>query len=390
MTQCDRHDALDPFDPHAGQCAKDARRLVWLAAGSTAGGTAAAALYLHSALPASTLLAWLGAGLAVAAAQWRSQRTFDSLPHPGEHPCARAHRFIYANAIGAGVYWGVSSALLAASGTTATGTQLELMTAVAAILLMPMFALAPASLPMFATPALLPMAFASLYPPTPPQTTMGSLFAPMLLAGALAVAARATHSLLAADVRQRRRLYHQATHDPLVGLANRTEFERRAQLADAAASQAHAVLCLDIDHFKQINDTAGHAIGDDLLREIGSILRQSIRKGDTAARLGGDEFAILMRDCSERDALRLAGMLLERIADVRLASGAGTQRVTASLGIAVDNGTVSSSKHLLEAADRACYEAKRAGRNRIAVASTLEPSVTEAGCEARPVLASQP
>jgi len=383
MTKCDRHDVLDPFDPHTAQCAKDAQRLVWLVAGSTAGGTAAAALYLHSALPATVLLAWLGAGLAVAAAQWRSQRTFDSPPYPGEHACVRARRFVYANAIGAGVYWGVSSALLAASGPAILGMQLALITAVPAILLMPMFALAPASLPMFAIPALLPVAFVSLYPLAPQQTTMGSLFALTLLAGALGVATSATHSLLTADVRQRRHLYHQATHDPLVGLANRTEFERRAQLADAAASQAHAVVCLDLDHFKQINDTAGHAIGDDLLREIGSILRHSIRKGDTAARLGGDEFAILMRDCNERDALRLASMLLERIANVRLASGAGTQRVTASLGIAVYGGAISSSKHLLEAADRACYEAKRAGRNRVAVASTLERCLTEAGREAR-------
>jgi len=184
----------------------------------------------------------------------------------------------------------------------------------------------------------------------------------------LALVTHGIHRVLNADARTRRSLYHQATHDALVGLANRGEFNRRLQALATARSQ-HAVLFIDLDHFKEVNDTAGHAIGDELLRQIGTILRQVVRRGDTAARLGGDEFAILMHDCSPQDATRVAATILERIGTFMLRTGDACHSVTASLGIACSAPSRASAREILAAADHACYVAKRSGRNRFAVAT---------------------
>jgi diguanylate cyclase (GGDEF)-like protein len=365
--QRDRHDSADLRD---APCA-DARQFAWLMALSSSGGAAVVALSLWSAVPKSLLAPWLAAAAAVAWAQWRYGRRAPSAADRAEHPCARARQWIAVNALGAGMFWGASAAILVRAAPGADASLLALIAPAAAALWLPLFALAPASSLLFAVPAMLPMAFGSLPPATSPQTSMGSLFALFSFA-ALYVAARATHRLFTADLRTRRDLYHQATHDALVGLANRAEFERRARLVESAGAAQHAIVCLDLDHFKEVNDAAGHAIGDELLREIGQILRQSIRNGDTAARLGGDEFAVLMRDCGQQDALRLAAMLLERIAGFTLTSTAGSHRVTASLGVAFGGGATLSAKRLLEAADHACYTAKRSGRNRVAVATATD------------------
>ena len=97
-----------------------------------------------------------------------------------------------------------------------------------------------------------------------------------------------------------RQLAHDATHDALTGLVNRAEFERRLQHALASAQQygAHHALCyLDLDQFKVVNDTAGHAAGDELLRQINTILSGMFRERDTLARIGGDEFGLLLDNC---------------------------------------------------------------------------------------------
>jgi diguanylate cyclase (GGDEF)-like protein len=131
----------------------------------------------------------------------------------------------------------------------------------------------------------------------------------------------------------------------------------------------YALLFIDLDHFKEVNDTAGHAAGDELLRHVAAILSEVVRRGDTAARLGGDEFAIIMRDCQAHDATRVAATILERIAGLVIPTGSSSCRVTASLGIACSARTQDSAARTLAAADRACYVAKHGGRNRFAVAS---------------------
>jgi diguanylate cyclase len=178
-----------------------------------------------------------------------------------------------------------------------------------------------------------------------------------------------TSRIFFADLAARRALYHEATHDSLVGLANRAEFHRRAQTLEIMRARSYAILCIDLDHFKEVNDSAGHAAGDALLRQIGAVLRETVRKEDLAARLGGDEFAILMEDCNVDDAMHVAAAILERINGFALSGGGKRRRVTASIGIACSADLCASPAKLLEAADQACYAAKRGGRNRIEIAT---------------------
>jgi diguanylate cyclase (GGDEF)-like protein len=243
---------------------------------------------------------------------------------------------------------------------------------------LPFYAFARLSLLAFAVPALLPMAFQLLSSPTAPQTTMGSFL--FLLIAAFATIARIAGRMLHAESAARQALYHEATHDPLVGLANRAEFHRRAQTLEILQAHAYAIAFVDLDHFKQINDSLGHASGDALLRQVGAVLQQSVRKGDTAARLGGDEFALLMKDCDAVEAAAVAAIILERIGGLgrELGGRAPGPRVTASIGIACSADLCASPAALLEAADAACYRAKRAGRNRVDVATELGGPATRA------------
>src|SRR5262249_4415188 len=106
------------------------------------------------------------------------------------------------------------------------------------------------------------------------------------------------------DVSQERqyaaKLSYQASHDPLTGLINRREFEHRLGLALASAAQMerhHAVMYLDLDQFKVVNDTSGDAAGDEMIRQVSAVLQRRLREGDTLARLGGDEFGVLLENC---------------------------------------------------------------------------------------------
>jgi len=160
-------------------------------------------------------------------------------------------------------------------------------------------------------------------------------------------------------------LRHAALHDPLTRLPNRAQFFKRLETEMAAGSLA--VLYLDLDGFKPINDTHGHAAGDELLRIVSARITAAVRPGDLVARLGGDEFAVLCSVISDSsEATAIADRLVEAVArPIKLASG--TVAVGVSVGVALaaerrdeqDNG-----EKLLEAADAALYEAKHAGRGR--------------------------
>ena len=234
---------------------------------------------------------------------------------------------------------------------------------------LPLFTLVRTSLLVFAIPGLLPMAFGLLIAPHPLQTAMGSLL--LLLVVAFAAAAETARRIFFTDLAARHALYQQATHDSLVGLANRAEFHRRARTLEIMGEKAYSIVCIDLDHFKEVNDSAGHAAGDEVLRQVGAALRQSVRKGDTAARLGGDEFAILMSDCGAHEAAEVAAIVRERIQRFVLDSTTRRVRVTASFGVASSADLCASPTSLLDAADHACYRAKRNGRNRIEIAARL-------------------
>jgi diguanylate cyclase (GGDEF)-like protein len=168
-----------------------------------------------------------------------------------------------------------------------------------------------------------------------------------------------------------------ARHDALTGLITRREFERRLDAALArtrAGHQWHALLYLDLDHFKIVNDTCGHSAGDELLRQITGVLRAVVRSRDSVARLGGDEFAMLLDDCPPSSAERIAQDLLEAIQGFSFASGDNVFKIGGSVGLVTFDDDGLGLLELMRAADDACYVAKKKGRNRVQV---YQPADTE-------------
>ena len=172
------------------------------------------------------------------------------------------------------------------------------------------------------------------------------------------------------DVTQREQttdeLRDKANHDPLTGLANRRLLDDRLvhALERAARQQTQiAVIMIDLDRFKEVNDTLGHVAGDDLLREVAQRIKSLVRSADTVARVGGDEFVVLMEDIASAELAQAvaAKILVELSRQVLL--GTNIAQVGASLGIAIYPGAGHTSEALLQAADGAMYEAKAAGRN---------------------------
>jgi diguanylate cyclase (GGDEF)-like protein len=181
-------------------------------------------------------------------------------------------------------------------------------------------------------------------------------------------------AIILLDVQRERRhtlhLTHQASHDALTGLFNRIEFERcLANAIDEVHEDgsAHALMFLDLDQFKLVNDTCGHASGDELLRQIAALMRTKLRQSDILARLGGDEFGILLVHCDTDDGLRLAEAIREGISQFRFVCSQGTFTVGVSIGVLTLDQKVSQVVEALSAADAACYLAKQSGRNRVQV-----------------------
>ena len=165
---------------------------------------------------------------------------------------------------------------------------------------------------------------------------------------------------------QVRELHHQAFHDPLTGLANRALFADRVRHALVRRDGNAAVLYIDLDDFKPINDTLGHEAGDAVLRVSADRLRDSLRAADTAARLGGDEFAVLLVDIAPRDAEMVATRILHALrAPIELEGG--VHAVGASLGLALAHASTIAGDELLRHADEAMYAAKHGGKNALSI-----------------------
>ena len=162
----------------------------------------------------------------------------------------------------------------------------------------------------------------------------------------------------------------QASHDALTGLVNRREFERRlTELLETAKTQhrEHALLFLDLDNFKAVNDTCGHAAGDELLRQLTAVMQTRLRGSDTLARLGGDEFGALLEACPTDQALRIANALRETIREFRFVWQDKTFSVGVSIGLVPLSAESRGANHALTLADACCYEAKNRGRDRVQV-----------------------
>ncbi|MBT4075192.1 MAG: EAL domain-containing protein [Gammaproteobacteria bacterium] len=164
------------------------------------------------------------------------------------------------------------------------------------------------------------------------------------------------------------KLSYQASHDALTCLINRREFEHRTQQLISTAKKhkdEHALCFIDLDQFKVINDTSGHVAGDNLLNQLGRVLRSTVRNRDTLARLGGDEFGVLIENCSLEQANRVVTTILQSIQNFVFEWEGRSFRIGASIGLVAINETTSNPIEVLKQADSACYMAKDLGRNRI-------------------------
>lgn len=165
-----------------------------------------------------------------------------------------------------------------------------------------------------------------------------------------------------------------ASHDPLTRLVNRREFERQLSKAIASLNNnqtTHILLFLDLDQFKIVNDTCGHAAGDGLLKQLSSLLEIEVRKSDTLARIGGDEFGVLLQECAVEKGKEIAEHLRKVVEDFRFEWEKKVFRVGVSIGfVKIQDG--SAIEDLIRHADFACYQAKAAGKNRIHVYQAQE------------------
>ncbi len=167
-----------------------------------------------------------------------------------------------------------------------------------------------------------------------------------------------------------RKIDYLATHDALTGLVNRHEFELRLSTAmhELREKNAMHVLCyLDLDQFKVVNDTCGHIAGDELLRQLASVLKGEVRSEDTLARLGGDEFGVLLRSCPIEKGIEVVEKMRQTVSEFRFVWEDKTFSLGSSIGITQITMETSSVGSALSEADAACYIAKDSGRNRIHV-----------------------
>jgi diguanylate cyclase (GGDEF)-like protein/PAS domain S-box-containing protein len=183
------------------------------------------------------------------------------------------------------------------------------------------------------------------------------------------------------DITERKRfegqLQYLADHDALTGLFNRRRFEEELDRVLAAAERYRrggALLVLDLDGFKYVNDTLGHPVGDELIARLAGTLRAELRESDVIARLGGDEFGVILPEATEVEATAVAGKLLRAVErDGTVADSTRQARVTASIGLAAfDGGDGLSAEELLVEADIAMYDAKEGGRNQAASSAREE------------------
>lgn len=213
------------------------------------------------------------------------------------------------------------------------------------------------------------MAVSALPAPADAATLNTSPASPAERADASRSAPSAGYQAIAYDLTERRRvdeyIHHLALHDPLTGLPNRAELGERAQallLHARTHGQRVALLLLDLDHFKHINDSLGHPVGDDVLRTMADRLKGTVRQGDLVARMGGDEFGVMLGGLRHDSEAELIAAKIQVRVNEELQAGGQRLRVTPSIGMAVFPDDGDTLTELLKSADSAVYAAKQGGR----------------------------
>ena len=206
----------------------------------------------------------------------------------------------------------------------------------------------------------------------------------MFLMFVMSRCANQTQKAMLENIRMSYSLNYRATHDPLVALYNREEFknayDKTRQLPENQDKQT-AFVFIDLDNFKHVNDTHGHAAGDKALIRISEIIRASIRKSDIAARFGGDEFLILLYVDSPEDAFIVCDKILRAI-DAAKHELDGAEKLGASLGVGHTKDKQVSFEAILRAADSACYEAKQQGKGQVCSIEVAAETDSRKGGEA--------
>jgi diguanylate cyclase (GGDEF)-like protein len=335
---------------------------------------AALAIALKDEVAPHRLLAWLGLLVLVQLLRWWSLRAFRSL----QHNCADFRswvRLAVGGAAASGIIWGLASLFLWSESDL--GRQAVLMVMVAGMVAGAITTLAPilAAALSFLYCALVPLIWRLAVIHTAGDGQL--LFMTMLFLLMMTITARRSNRLLLASLRTQvskeradEKIRYQANYDELTGLANRRHLVKQLK-RELSRSQRHhwigALLFLDIDNFKDVNDSLGHAAGDQLLKDIASRITARLRAEDTACRLGGDEFVLLFPELTKDkdEALfevdRIAKQLMEAISSRLMINGHEIQ-VTASVGIAFMPADGRTPEDLLKHADTAMYRAKENGR----------------------------
>lgn len=200
--------------------------------------------------------------------------------------------------------------------------------------------------------------------PLPVQASVAPIMdSDRVLIGSITAITDISHSRAMAE-----ELNFRANHDDLTGLINRFAFgQQLREVIDGsqARDETHALLYMDLDQFKLVNDTCGHGVGDELLREVSALLRAKVRSGDTLSRLGGDEFGMILKHCSIERAADIAEEIRSMIEDYRFSWGDRIFDIGISIGVIQIHKEVGALESVLADADSACYEAKEAGRNKV-------------------------
>ena len=175
-----------------------------------------------------------------------------------------------------------------------------------------------------------------------------------------------------------RKMSYQATHDPMTGLINRREFERRLDEAmDSAHSEeaVHMLFYMDLDRFKAVNDSCGHLAGDNMLREVATVIREQVRDSDFVGRLGGDEFGALLIGCPIEKARQIATDICNAVADYRFVWKDKIFNIGISIGLVEISHVSGTVQDVMSAADSACYVAKQEGRGKVHIYSARDEAV---------------